>query len=61
SVRFKDTFQLGAFGSSLEGGLGFNAKLSPQFSLHGDLVYQHKLNKVGFSGTSFSGGVRYQF
>ncbi|WP_345097243.1 autotransporter outer membrane beta-barrel domain-containing protein, partial [Bartonella acomydis] len=42
SVRFKDTFQLGAFGSSLEGGLGFNAKLSPQFSLHGDLVYQHK-------------------
>ncbi len=53
AVYFKDAFQLGAFGSSLEAGLGFNAKLSAQFSLHGDLVYQHKLNKAGFSGTSF--------
>ncbi|WP_246744074.1 autotransporter outer membrane beta-barrel domain-containing protein [Bartonella raoultii] len=61
SVQFKDTFQLGAFGSSLEAGLGFNAKLSSAFSLHGDFAYQHKLNKAGFSGTSFSGGVRYQF
>ncbi|WP_273720906.1 MULTISPECIES: autotransporter outer membrane beta-barrel domain-containing protein [unclassified Bartonella] len=61
SVQFKDAFQLGAFGSSLEAGLGFNAKLSSAFSLHADLVYQHKLNKAGFSGTSFSGGVRYQF
>ncbi|WP_246789968.1 autotransporter outer membrane beta-barrel domain-containing protein [Bartonella taylorii] len=61
SVHFKDAFQLGAFGSSLEAGLGFNAKLSSQFSLHGDVVYQHKLNKAGFSGTSFSGGIRYQF
>ncbi|WP_409360964.1 autotransporter outer membrane beta-barrel domain-containing protein [Bartonella heixiaziensis] len=61
TVRFKDSFQLGAFGSSLEAGLGFNAKLSSQFSLYGDLVYQHKLTKAGFSGTSFSGGLRYQF
>ncbi|MBB5073945.1 outer membrane autotransporter protein [Bartonella callosciuri] len=61
SVHFKDAFQLGAFGSALEAGLGFNAKLLPKFSLHGDIVYQHKLNKVGFSGASFSGGVRYQF
>ncbi|OPB34894.1 outer membrane autotransporter barrel domain-containing protein [Bartonella taylorii] len=61
SVYFKDAFQLGAFGSSLEAGLGFNAKLSSQFSLHGDVVYQHKLNKAGFSGTSFSGGIRYRF
>ncbi|WP_246789970.1 autotransporter outer membrane beta-barrel domain-containing protein [Bartonella taylorii] len=61
SVHFKDAFQLGAFGSSLEAGLGFNAKLSSQFSLHGDVVYQHKLNKAGFSGTSFSGGIRYRF
>ncbi|WP_345116599.1 autotransporter outer membrane beta-barrel domain-containing protein, partial [Bartonella jaculi] len=61
AVHFKDAFQLGAFGSSLETGLGFNARLSPKFALHGDLVYQHKLTKAGFSGTSFSGGLRYQF
>ncbi|WP_375671278.1 autotransporter outer membrane beta-barrel domain-containing protein [Bartonella sp. SD1336NMGDW] len=61
SVHFKDAFKLGAFGSSLEAGLGVNAKLLPQFSLHADILYQHKLNKAGFSGTSFSGGVRYQF
>ncbi|VEJ45862.1 autotransporter outer membrane beta-barrel domain-containing protein [Bartonella vinsonii] len=61
SVHFKDAFQLGAFGSSLEAGLGFNAKLSQKFALHGDVVYQHKLTKAGFSGASFSGGVRYQF
>ncbi len=61
SVHFKDAFQLGAFGSSLEAGLGFNARLSSKFALHGDLVYQHKLSKAGFSGTSFVGGLRYQF
>ncbi|MET3590429.1 outer membrane autotransporter protein [Bartonella silvatica] len=60
-VHFKDAFQLGAFGSSLEGGIGFNAQLSPRFMLHGDVAYQHKLTKAGFSGTSFSGGVRYRF
>ncbi|WP_455479127.1 autotransporter family protein [Bartonella sp. B23] len=61
SVHFKDAFQLGAFGSSLETGLGFNARLSQKFVLHGDLSYQHKLTKAGFSGTSFSGGIRYKF
>ncbi|WP_273789425.1 autotransporter outer membrane beta-barrel domain-containing protein [Bartonella sp. ML70XJBT] len=61
SVNFSDSFKLGAFGSSLEAGVGFNAKLLPQFSLHADILYQHKLNKAGFSGASFSGGVRYQF
>ncbi|PIT68847.1 autotransporter outer membrane beta-barrel domain-containing protein [Bartonella tribocorum] len=60
-VHFKDAFQLGAFGSSLETGLGFNAQLSQNFALHGDLGYQHKLTKAGFSGTSFSGGLRYHF
>ncbi|WP_317993672.1 autotransporter family protein [Bartonella gliris] len=60
-VHFKDPFQLGALGSSLETGLGFNARLSPKFALHGDLIYQHKLTKAGFSGTSFSGGLRYHF
>lgn len=61
TVHFSDSFKLGAFGSALEAGLGFNAKLLPQFSLHADILYQHKLNKAGFSGASFSGGVRYQF
>ncbi|WP_144754449.1 autotransporter outer membrane beta-barrel domain-containing protein [Bartonella saheliensis] len=61
SVQFKDTFKLGAFGSSLEAGVGFDVKLLPQFSLNADVLYQHKLNKAGFSGASFSGGVRYQF
>ncbi|CAK02072.1 autotransporter outer membrane beta-barrel domain-containing protein [Bartonella tribocorum] len=61
SVRFKDSFQLGAFGSSLEAGLGLNARLSQKFAFHGDLVYQHKLSKGGFSGISFSGGLRYRF
>uniref|UniRef100_UPI0005509451 autotransporter domain-containing protein n=1 Tax=Bartonella senegalensis TaxID=1468418 RepID=UPI0005509451 len=55
-VHFKDAFQLGAFGSSVETGLGFHARLSSNFTLHGDLSYQQKLTKAGFSGTSFSGG-----
>ncbi|PIT68848.1 autotransporter outer membrane beta-barrel domain-containing protein [Bartonella tribocorum] len=61
SVRFKDSFQLGVFGSSLEAGLGLNARLSEKIAFHGDLVYQHKLSKGGFSGISFSGGLRYRF
>ncbi|MCZ2328995.1 autotransporter outer membrane beta-barrel domain-containing protein, partial [Bartonella sp. F02] len=60
-VHFKDAFPLGAFGSSLEAGLGVNAKVSSKISLQGDLVYQHKLTDAGFSGTRFSGGIRYQF
>ncbi|EJF80577.1 autotransporter outer membrane beta-barrel domain-containing protein [Bartonella doshiae] len=60
-VRFTDDFQLGAFGSSLEAGLGINARLSQKFVLHSDVIYQHKLTKAGFSGASFSGGMRYQF
>ncbi|WP_455481732.1 autotransporter outer membrane beta-barrel domain-containing protein [Bartonella sp. B35(2025)] len=60
-VYFKDAFQLGAFGSSIEAGLGFNAQLSAKLALYGDLIYQHKLTKAGFSGTSFSGGLRYHF
>ncbi|EJF80575.1 autotransporter outer membrane beta-barrel domain-containing protein [Bartonella doshiae] len=61
SVHFKDAFQLGAFGSSLEAGLGLNAQLSEKFVLHADLTYQHNLTKAGFSGISFSGGLRYRF
>ncbi|WP_455478061.1 autotransporter outer membrane beta-barrel domain-containing protein [Bartonella sp. B10] len=61
TVHFKDAFQLGSFGSSLEAGLGVNMKLSSKFTLHGDFIYQHKLSKAGFSGTTVSGGLRYQF
>ncbi|WP_332065669.1 autotransporter outer membrane beta-barrel domain-containing protein [Bartonella sp. CB189] len=61
SVYFKDAFQLGASGSSLEAGLGFNAQLLPKLTLYGDLAYQHKLTKAGFMGTTFSGGLSYRF
>ncbi|GAA4665239.1 autotransporter outer membrane beta-barrel domain-containing protein [Bartonella pachyuromydis] len=60
-VHFGDKFQLGAFGSLLETGVGFNARLSSTFALHGDVTYQHKLSEAGFSGTRFSGGLRYHF
>ncbi|WP_317994039.1 autotransporter family protein [Bartonella gliris] len=60
-VHFKDAFQLGAFGSSLEVGLGINSQLSPKVTLQGDLSYQHKFTKAGFSGVRFSGGLRYHF
>ncbi|WP_336279599.1 autotransporter family protein [Bartonella sp. CB175] len=60
-VHFKDAFQLGAFGSSLEAGVGFRAQLFPKLDLYGDLAYQHKLTKAGFLGTTFSGGLRYHF
>ncbi|ENN91031.1 autotransporter outer membrane beta-barrel domain-containing protein [Bartonella schoenbuchensis] len=60
-VQFKDTFQLGAFGSSMEAGVGVQAQLSSQIALHGDVVYQQKLTKAGFSGSTFSGGLRYRF
>ncbi|VEJ45853.1 autotransporter outer membrane beta-barrel domain-containing protein [Bartonella vinsonii] len=60
-VSFKNDFQLGAFGSSLEAGVGFNAQLSAKFVLHGDVNYQHRLTKAGFSGANFSAGFRHLF
>ncbi|WP_254493622.1 autotransporter outer membrane beta-barrel domain-containing protein [Bartonella sp. B1099] len=60
-VHLKDVFQLGAFGSSLEAGLGINAQFSSKVTLHSNLSYQHKLTKAGFSGVRFSGGLRYHF
>ncbi|WP_019224554.1 autotransporter outer membrane beta-barrel domain-containing protein [Bartonella rattimassiliensis] len=60
-VSFKNDFQLGSFGSSLEAGLGFNARLSSKLFLHGDVIYQRRLKKAGFSGTSFSAELRYIF
>ncbi|EJF97950.1 outer membrane autotransporter barrel domain-containing protein [Bartonella vinsonii subsp. arupensis Pm136co] len=55
SVHFKDAFQLGAFGSSLEAGLGFNAKLSQKFALHGDRDVSGKTT-VHVQGVSGSPG-----
>ncbi|WP_142416721.1 autotransporter outer membrane beta-barrel domain-containing protein [Bartonella massiliensis] len=60
-AHLKDVFQLGAFGSSLETGLGIKAQFSSKVTLHGDLSYQHKLTKAGFSGVRLSGGLRYHF
>ncbi|WP_035457281.1 autotransporter outer membrane beta-barrel domain-containing protein [Bartonella bovis] len=60
-VQFKDTFQLGVFGSSMEAGVGVQAQLSSQIAIHGDVVYQQKLTKAGLSGSTFSGGLRYRF
>ncbi|AQX28239.1 autotransporter outer membrane beta-barrel domain-containing protein [Bartonella sp. JB15] len=60
-VHFKNAFQLGAFGSTVEAGLGIHAQLLSEIVFHGDLLYKHKLTKAGFSGTSISGGIRYQF
>ncbi len=60
-VQIGDTFPLDPTGSSIEGGLGINAKLSRSLALHGDINYRKKLQKTGISGTNFSGGIRYQF
>ncbi|WP_273723975.1 autotransporter outer membrane beta-barrel domain-containing protein [Bartonella sp. AU18XJBT] len=60
-VYFKDAFQLGSFGSSLEAGFGVYSQLSPKIIFHSDLIYQHKFTNTGFSGTHFSGGLSYHF
>ncbi|WP_273719117.1 MULTISPECIES: autotransporter outer membrane beta-barrel domain-containing protein [Bartonella] len=60
-VYFKDAFQLGSFGSSLEAGIGVYSQLSAKITFHSDLIYQHKFTKAGFSGTHFSGGLSYHF
>ncbi|WP_254492944.1 autotransporter outer membrane beta-barrel domain-containing protein [Bartonella sp. B1099] len=61
SLHIDKDYKLDAMGSALEGGLGINAQLSTNLSLHGDVSYQQKLQKTGISGASFSGGIRYQF
>ncbi|WP_192813133.1 autotransporter outer membrane beta-barrel domain-containing protein [Bartonella rattaustraliani] len=60
-VSFQKDFQLGAFGSSLEAGIGFNARLSSKLGFDGDVTYQHKLTKAGFSGTKFRAVLHYDF
>nr|WP_244393528.1 autotransporter outer membrane beta-barrel domain-containing protein [Bartonella tribocorum] len=61
SIHIGRDFELDPMGPAIEGGVGINAQLSHNFSLHGDVSYQQKLQKTGISGASFSGGIRYQF
>uniref|UniRef100_UPI0035CFCFD7 autotransporter outer membrane beta-barrel domain-containing protein n=1 Tax=Bartonella sp. AP58NXGY TaxID=3243498 RepID=UPI0035CFCFD7 len=61
TIQIGESFHLDAMGASLEGGLGVNAQLSQNIALHANVHYQHKLQKAGISGASFSGGIRYQF
>ncbi|WP_208442455.1 autotransporter domain-containing protein, partial [Bartonella raoultii] len=60
-ISIDKDYKLDPMGSFLEGGLGINAQLSSNVSLHGDVSYQQKLQKTGISGASFTGGIRYQF
>ncbi len=61
TIHIGRDFELDSMGPAIEGGLGINAQLSHNFSLHGDVSYQQKLQKTGISSASFSGGIRYQF
>ncbi|UNF44947.1 autotransporter outer membrane beta-barrel domain-containing protein [Bartonella krasnovii] len=61
ALHIDKDYKLDAMGAAIEGGLGINAQLSTNLSLHGDVSYQQKLQKTGISGASFSGGIRYQF
>ncbi|EJF88394.1 outer membrane autotransporter barrel domain-containing protein [Bartonella vinsonii subsp. arupensis OK-94-513] len=61
TIQIGRSFDLDPMGAAIEGGVGINAQLSHNFSLHGDVSYQQKLQKTGISGASFSGGIRYQF
>ncbi|WP_375656195.1 autotransporter outer membrane beta-barrel domain-containing protein [Bartonella sp. MR63HLJHH] len=61
SIHIGRDFDLDPMGPAIEGGIGINAQLSHNFSLHGDVSYQQKLQKTGISGANFSGGIRYQF
>uniref|UniRef100_UPI0035CF5EAF autotransporter family protein n=3 Tax=unclassified Bartonella TaxID=2645622 RepID=UPI0035CF5EAF len=61
TIHIGRNFDLDPMGPAIEGGVGINAQLSHNFSLHGDVSYQQKLQKTGISGANFSGGIRYQF
>ncbi|WP_208438381.1 autotransporter outer membrane beta-barrel domain-containing protein [Bartonella vinsonii] len=61
TIQIGRSFDLDPMGAAIEGGVGINTQLSHNFSLHGDVNYQQKLQKTGISGASFSGGIRYQF
>lgn len=60
-VFLGDTFRLGRFGTSVEGGVGVNATLSKNLSLYADAAYQQHVGKSGVSGFTVTGGLRYSF
>ncbi|WP_246798276.1 autotransporter outer membrane beta-barrel domain-containing protein [Bartonella doshiae] len=61
TIQIGKDFNLDPTGTSLEGGVGINANLSQNFSIHADVSYRQKLQKAGISGADFSAGIRYQF
>ncbi|ALE02958.1 autotransporter outer membrane beta-barrel domain-containing protein [Bartonella ancashensis] len=61
TIKIGDIFHVDPMGSLLEGGVGINAQLFQQVSLHGDISHRHKLQKAGISGNIVSGGLRYNF
>ncbi|WP_332065677.1 autotransporter outer membrane beta-barrel domain-containing protein [Bartonella sp. CB189] len=61
TIRISNNFHTDSIGSSIEGGIGVDAHLSQNIALYGNVSYQHKLQKAGVSGASFSGGIRYNF
>ncbi|WP_455473911.1 autotransporter outer membrane beta-barrel domain-containing protein [Bartonella sp. B30(2025)] len=61
TIKIGDTFHLSSMGSSIEGGVGVNARFSQNIAFHGGVSYRHKLQKAGSSGTNFFGGLSYNF
>ncbi|CBI76157.1 conserved exported protein of unknown function [Bartonella clarridgeiae 73] len=61
TIQISDTFHLDHMGNSIECGIGINAQLNKKIRVYADVNHQHKLQKAGVSGTSFSGGIRYHF
>lgn len=60
-VSLGDSFSLGQFGTTIEGGLGINAMVGKNLSLYGDATYQHRVGNAGASGFTFVGGLRHSF
>ncbi|WP_323025507.1 autotransporter outer membrane beta-barrel domain-containing protein [Castellaniella sp.] len=56
-----DAFQLGRYGTSLEGRLGIDAKTSDRLSFHASVAYRHEIGGNGVGGASINGGLRYAF
>lgn len=60
-VNLGDNFNLGEFGSSIEGGFGIDATLSKAASLYTNIAYQNRLSDAGINGLSLNGGFKHSF
>ncbi|WP_051039106.1 autotransporter outer membrane beta-barrel domain-containing protein [Bartonella australis] len=60
-IKMGENFPSDSMGSSIEGGIGVNARFSHKISLHGDVSYWRKIQETGISGATVSGGVQYRF